>query len=117
MILLTRCDYILKKFLIDEKDLGDRPFPAARLDEIIFVLEELARLVIHSDTVSVLPLHPYLKGGLVEENRDKRPHLFILFPSFCQLVISREGRVRELVQLLLKLISTELALDKINLAS
>ncbi|XP_058213354.1 uncharacterized protein LOC131325232 isoform X4 [Rhododendron vialii] len=117
MILLTRCDYILKKFLIDENDLGDRRFPAARLDEVIFVLEGLAHLVVHSDTVSVLPLHPYLKGGLAKENGDKRPHLFILFQSFCELVISREHKVRELVQVLLKFISTELALEKINLAS
>ncbi|KAI8555874.1 hypothetical protein RHMOL_Rhmol05G0207500 [Rhododendron molle] len=117
MILLTRCDYILKKFLIDENELGDRRFPAARLDEVIFVLEGLARLVVHSDTVSVLPLHPYLKGGLAKENGDKRPHLFILFQSFCELVISRERKVRELVQVLLKFISTELALEKIKLAS
>ncbi|GMP60728.1 hypothetical protein CsSME_00023471 [Camellia sinensis var. sinensis] len=63
--------------------------PTARLEEIIFVLQELARLVIHSDTASVLPLHPYLKGGLTKENHNKRPHLFVLFPSFCELVISR----------------------------
>ena len=68
---------------------GDRPLPPARLEEIIFVLQELGRLVIHSDMASVLPLHPYLKVGLVEENHDRRPHLFILFPSFCELVISR----------------------------
>ncbi|GMP60725.1 hypothetical protein CsSME_00023471 [Camellia sinensis var. sinensis] len=98
MILLTRCEDILRKFLIDENDLGGHQLPTARLEEIIFVLQELARLVIHSDTASVLPLHPYLKGGLTKENHNKRPHLFVLFPSFCELVISREGRVRELVQ-------------------
>ncbi|XP_057496302.1 uncharacterized protein LOC130781215 [Actinidia eriantha] len=116
VILLARCEYILRKFLIDENELGDRPLPPARLEEIIFVLQELGRLVIHSDMALVLPLHPYLKVGLVEENHDRRPHLFVLFPSFCELVISREGRVRELVQVLLRLISSELALDKINLA-
>ncbi|KAL7239326.1 hypothetical protein ACSBR2_005270 [Camellia fascicularis] len=116
MILLTRCEDILRKFLIDENDLGGRQLPTARLEEIIFVLQELARLVIHSDTASILPLHPYLKGGLTKENHNKSPHLFVLFPSFCELVISREGRVRELVQVLLRLISTELALDKINLS-
>ncbi|GFY90641.1 ARM repeat superfamily protein [Actinidia rufa] len=89
VILLARCEYILRKFLIDENDLGDRPLPPARLEEIIFVLQELGRLVIHSDMASVLPLHPYLKVGLVEENHDRRPHLFVLFPSFCELVISR----------------------------
>uniref|UniRef100_A0A5B7BVG9 Protein MON2 homolog n=1 Tax=Davidia involucrata TaxID=16924 RepID=A0A5B7BVG9_DAVIN len=117
MILMTRCEYILKKFLIDENDLGERSFPPARLEEIIYVLQELARLVIHSDTASILPLHPYLKGGLAEDNQDMRPHLLVLFPSFCELVISREARVRELVQVLLRLITTELALQKISSAS
>lgn len=69
---------------------GERPLPTARLEEIIFVLQELARLIIHPDTASVLPLHPFLKSGLVqEEGRDNRPHLLVLFPSFCELVISR----------------------------
>ncbi|KAA8544984.1 hypothetical protein F0562_019799 [Nyssa sinensis] len=117
MILMNRCEYILKKFLIDENDLGERSLPPARLEEILYVLQELARLVIHSDTASILPLHPYLKGGHAEENQGMRPHLLVLFPSFCELVISREGRVRELVQVLLRLITRELALQKISSAS
>lgn len=69
---------------------GERNLPAARLEEIIFVLQELARLKIHPDTASALPLHPVLKSGLaMDENSDKRPHLLVLFPSFCELVISR----------------------------
>lgn len=69
---------------------GERRLPAARLEEIIFVLQELARLKIHLDTASILPLHPSLKGALaMEENKDKRPHLIVLFPSFCELVVSR----------------------------
>lgn len=69
---------------------GERPLPAARLEEIIFVLQELARLIIHTDTASILPLHPHLKSGLAEEeSQDKRPHLLVLFPSFCELVVSR----------------------------
>lgn len=118
MMLMTRCEDILNRFLADENDLGERPLPAARLEEIIFVLQELARLIIHSDTVSILPLHPSLKSGLAEEeSQDKRPHLLVLFPSFCELVISREARVRELVQVLLRLITRELALEKVSLAS
>lgn len=69
---------------------GERPLPAARLEELMYILNQLAGLVIHSDTVSVLPLHPFLKSGLVEENNSgRRPHLLVLFPSFCELVISR----------------------------
>ncbi|OMO62280.1 hypothetical protein CCACVL1_22908 [Corchorus capsularis] len=112
MVLMTRCDYILKRFLVDEKDIGDRPLPAARLEEVIFVLKELNRLVIHSDSASVLPLHPHLQTGLAEGNPDKRPHLLVLFPSFCELIVTRETRVRELVQVLLKLIAKELTLEK-----
>ncbi|KAE8010084.1 hypothetical protein FH972_006478 [Carpinus fangiana] len=115
MMLMSRCEYILNRFLADENDLGERPLPAARLEEIIFVLQQLACLIIHSDTASVLPLDPYLKSGLAEENHDKRPHLLVLFPSFCELVISRNARIRELVQVLLRLITKELALEKVSL--
>lgn len=69
---------------------GGRPLPAARLEEIIYILEELGRLVIHSDTASILPLKPYLKCALSREmNYDKRPHLLVLFPSFSELTVSR----------------------------
>lgn len=68
---------------------GERHLPQARVEETTFVLQELARLVIHTDTLSVLPLHPYLKEGLLENNSGKRQHLFVLFPSFCELVVSR----------------------------
>ncbi|XP_024040630.1 protein MON2 homolog isoform X2 [Citrus clementina] len=116
-VLMGRCEYILNRFLIDENDLGERNLPAARLEEIIFILQELARLKIHPDTASALPLHPVLKSGLaMDENSDKRPHLLVLFPSFCELVISREARVRELVQVLLRLITKELALEKASMA-
>ncbi|XP_022719220.1 protein MON2 homolog isoform X2 [Durio zibethinus] len=113
MVLMTRCECILNRFLVDEKYVGDRPLPIARLEEVTFVLQELARLVIHLDTASVLPLHPYLKTGLSEGNPDKQPHLLVLFPSFCELIVSREARVRELVQILLKLIAKELTLEKV----
>lgn len=68
---------------------GEHPLPRPRLEEIIFVLQELAYLVIHPETASVLPLHPNLKSGLAEHKDDKHPHLLVLFPAFCELVISR----------------------------
>lgn len=69
---------------------GGRPLPSARLEEIIYVLEELAHLIIHSDTASVLPLQPRLKSALEKEkNHDMRPHLLVLFPSLSELVVSR----------------------------
>ncbi|XP_075500953.1 uncharacterized protein LOC142539404 isoform X2 [Primulina tabacum] len=144
IVLMSRCEFILGKFLTDENDLGgDRrismhfrfssPFlshlkvyilcaghhslPRARLEEVIFVLQGLARLVIHLETASALPLHHHLKEGLSEDNLRRRSHLLVLFPSLCELVISSESRVRELVQVLLRLIAEELGLRKLGLAS
>ncbi|GAV64231.1 Sec7_N domain-containing protein [Cephalotus follicularis] len=118
MVLMSRCEYILNRFLVDEKELAERPLPTARLEEIIFVLQELARLIIHSDTVAVLPMHPSLKSGLPEEdNHRKHPHLLVLFPSFCELVVVREARVREVIQVLLRLVTKELALGRVSTAS
>lgn len=117
MMLMARCEDIFNRFLADESDLGERRLPIARLEEVIFVLQELAHLIIHPDTASILPLDSYLTSGVAQESHDKRLHLLVLFPSFCELVISREARVRELVQVLLRLITKELALEKVKLAS
>lgn len=69
---------------------GDRAFPPARISEIAFVLQEMARVVLHTETASVLPLHPFLKGGgQIEENTGQRAHLFVLFAPLCELVKSR----------------------------
>ncbi|XP_010546618.1 PREDICTED: protein MON2 homolog isoform X2 [Tarenaya hassleriana] len=114
MLLMERCEYILRRFLIDKNNLGNRPIPTARLEEIVYVLQELDRLTIHPDTTSVLPLKPFLRTILREDNRDKRSHLLVLFPALCELVVSRETEVRELVQVLLRGIATELGLEKVS---
>ncbi|KAL1339802.1 hypothetical protein AAHE18_U067100 [Arachis hypogaea] len=117
-VLVTRCDYILSRFLADEIGLGEYPLPKARLEESIFVLQELARLLVHPEAASVLSLKPRL-GSAIEENKENdenRSHLFVLLPSFCELVTSRELRIRELVRILLRLIARELALEKLSLA-
>ncbi|GMH11321.1 hypothetical protein Nepgr_013162 [Nepenthes gracilis] len=114
-VLVERCDHILNKFLVDENDLGERPLPTARLEEVIYVLQELARLIIHPDSASVLPLHQHFKSDVAKEsNRDRRTHLLVLYPSFCELVISREAMVRDLVQVLLRLTGQELGLQKLT---
>ncbi|KAM3287601.1 protein MON2 isoform X3 [Capsicum chacoense] len=115
-ILISRCEFILERYLMDEIKLGENPLPAARVEEVIFTLQELALLVIHSDTVSQLPLNPCLKQCLPGENQARRSHLLVLFPSLCELVISREATVRELVQQLLRYITTELGLRNSSLA-
>lgn len=117
MVLMGRCQDIFNQFLMDEGNLGQKPLPTARLEEVIHVIQELARLIIHSDTASVLPLHPYLISGTTKEgNQEKRTHLFVLYQSFCELVVSREARVRELVQVLLRLVGEELGIQKLQLA-
>nr|VDC68156.1 unnamed protein product [Brassica rapa] len=113
--LMERCEFILSRFLIDENNLGKRPIPTARLEEIIFTLQELDRLTIHPETASVLQLRPSLKNILQEDNRDSRAHLLVLFPSLCEIVLSREMPVRELVQVLLRAVATELGLKKLVL--
>uniref|UniRef100_A0A1J3F4G6 Protein MON2-like protein n=1 Tax=Noccaea caerulescens TaxID=107243 RepID=A0A1J3F4G6_NOCCA len=115
--LMDRCEFILSRFLIDEKNLGNRRIPITRLEEIIFTLQELDRLTIHPEVASVLPLQPYLKTILREDNRDTRAHLLVLFPSLCEIVLSRETSVRELVQVLLRAIATGLGLGKVSLSS
>lgn len=68
---------------------GDRSLPTVRLEEVIFVLQELARIMIHSDTASVLPLNPHLRSILAEGSSGKQPHLLVLFPTLSELVVSR----------------------------
>ncbi|CAI0384415.1 unnamed protein product [Linum tenue] len=112
-LLLSRCHYIFNRFLVDEKHLGDRPLPRTRLEEIKYVLQELACLEIHPETATVLPLHPYLRDGLADkEEQKRRPHLLVLFPSLCELIMTREAKVRDCVQVLLRLVSKELGLEK-----
>ncbi|KAL6528116.1 hypothetical protein OROHE_015066 [Orobanche hederae] len=114
--LMSRCDFILRKLLTDEKQMGVRSLPPARMEEVIVVLKELAQLEIHPETASSLPLHPRLlpQEGVTKENMKGRSHLLILFHSFCELVLSRELRVRELVQVLLQLTAAELGLQKLS---
>ncbi|KAL8061656.1 hypothetical protein ABFX02_02G099900 [Erythranthe guttata] len=117
MMLMSRCDFILGKFLTDENDLGGRSLPPARVEEVTFVLQELDRLVIHPETASALPLHTHLKEGVSKETMKRRSHLLLLFPSLCELVMSRESKIRELVQVLLRLIAAELGLQKLSTQS
>ncbi|MQM19579.1 hypothetical protein Taro_052586, partial [Colocasia esculenta] len=109
--LMSRCSCILNQFLMDENDLGDCSLPTLRIEELIYVLQELARLVIHPEAASVLHMDQYLKEALMRK-RDVgvQAHLLVLFPSFCELVVSREATVRELVRVLLRLVASELGL-------
>lgn len=90
------------KFFRNSYLAGERPLPIVRIEEIIYVLQELARLVIHPDTASALLLPPFLKEGISKnENCNGRAHLFCLFPSFCELVVSRSVPKNFLLLLLL----------------
>ncbi|GER36682.1 ARM repeat superfamily protein [Striga asiatica] len=116
--LTSRCDFILRKFLSDENGIGDeRSLPRARMEEVIFVLKELAQLVILPETGMSLPLPPQLKEVLSKDNERRHPHLLVLFPAFCELVLSRELHVRELVQICLRLTAEDLGLQKLDVNS
>jgi len=113
-ILMKRCEVILGQFLADENDLGEHPLPSVRIEETICVLQELARLIIDIDTANVLNIPAYLKEALGKNKFHRRAHLLSLLPTFSELVVSREARVRELVQVLLRLISSELGLQRLT---
>uniref|UniRef100_A0A0E0FTS9 Protein MON2 homolog n=1 Tax=Oryza nivara TaxID=4536 RepID=A0A0E0FTS9_ORYNI len=101
-------------FLADENDLGEGPLPSVRIDETICVLQELARLIINMETANALSMPLYLKEALEKNESHGRAHLLALLPTFSELVVSREARVRELVQVLLRLIASELGLQRLT---
>ncbi|XP_057816566.2 uncharacterized protein LOC131029908 isoform X2 [Cryptomeria japonica] len=112
-VLTSRCDFIIHQFVTDENDSGETPLPPVRVEELIYVLQESARLVLHPSTASVLEIPIVVnKGARSKTGEVERTHLLILLPTLCELVVCRESRVRELVQVLLRLISTELGLGK-----
>ncbi|CAN6439754.1 unnamed protein product [Victoria cruziana] len=112
-IIIGRCEFILERFLIDENDLVESPLPSVRIQEALFVLKGLAHLVLHPTTAAILPLQGPAKNAFLKRDATyDRSHLLILFPSLCELVITRETRVRELVQVLLRLIAIELGFQK-----
>lgn len=113
-ILTKRCEAVLGQFLADENDLGDHPLPSVRIEETVCVLQELARLIVNIETAKALNIPLYLKEALGQNQSHGRAHLLSLLPTFSELVVSREARVRELVQVLLRLISSELGLQRLT---
>ncbi|XP_015699269.1 protein MON2 homolog isoform X1 [Oryza brachyantha] len=113
-VLTKRCEIILGQFLTDENDLGARRLPSVRIEETICVLQELARLIINRETANSLSMPLYLKEALEKNGSHGRAHLLALLPTFSELVVSRESRVRELVQVLLRLIASELGLQRLT---
>ncbi|XP_078441897.1 ARM repeat superfamily protein isoform X2 [Wolffia australiana] len=114
--LMNRSNIILNQYLRDENDLGESTLPTVRTKELVHVLKELARMIVHPDVESVLSIPEHLKENKSNEKGvGRRSHLLLLFPSFCELVSSRESRVRELVQVLLRLVVSELGLEKLGL--
>eukprot|EP00250_Pteridium_aquilinum_P017543 c23683_g1_i1 orf=245-5539(+) len=105
-VLVARCDFILKQFSRDENDQGDLPLPAIRIEELTLVLKELARLTIHSGNPADTKLSVLSKTGQPVVGR--RTHISMLYGSLCELVITREIRIRELLLVLLRLLGSEL---------
>uniref|UniRef100_A0A0D9V6A9 Mon2 C-terminal domain-containing protein n=1 Tax=Leersia perrieri TaxID=77586 RepID=A0A0D9V6A9_9ORYZ len=93
---------------------SERPLPSVRIEETICVLQELARLIINMETSNALSMPLYIKEALQKNESYGRAHLLALLPTFSELVVSREARVRELVQVLLRLIASELGLQRLT---
>ncbi|CAM6084070.1 unnamed protein product [Calypogeia fissa] len=125
VVLTRRCSSILRQFQVDENDSGETPMPQVRVDELIFVLEELARLGLHPLTASALelpitrkerpagqPVQPTHRGSIKDNNPAvwQYGHLLLLFTPLCELVGSRVTRVNELLHILLRIMGRELGL-------
>lgn len=105
-VLVARCDFILRQFSRDENDQGDVSLPAIRIDEMILVLKELARLILRPGNSVQTKLSAFSSNG--QKMIGKRAHLVLLYGSLCELVITRETRIRELLLVLLRLLGSEL---------
>lgn len=111
-VLLARCDFIISQFSRDENDQGEASLPAVRIDELIFVLKELARLTVYPQNITEAKTMAVSDGLQTEQLRGKRTHLTFLYESLCELVISRETRIRELLRVVLQILGSELGLYK-----
>lgn len=78
------------------RDVGDTSYPEMCLEEILFVLRELAELVLHPSTTTPLNLPVHLtdiafkqKGQQEEIKSGGRAHLLLLYHSLCGLITTR----------------------------
>eukprot|EP00249_Psilotum_nudum_P022267 c28446_g1_i3 orf=509-5821(-) len=106
--LLKRCDFILCQYSKDENEHGDAPLPSVRTEEVIFVLQELARLTLHPSQFDLCRTRNYRLQ--YPELHTERAHLIILYGPLCELVISRQTRVHELLLVLFRLLGSEMGL-------
>jgi hypothetical protein len=63
--------------------------PSVRIEETVFVLQELARLIINIETTNALNIPLYMKEALGKNQSRGRAHLLSLLPTFSELVVSR----------------------------
>ncbi|MCO5552454.1 hypothetical protein L7F22_005965 [Adiantum nelumboides] len=105
-ILVARCDFILKQFSRDENEQADVPLPAVRIEELVLVLKELARLTTPGG--DFLEVKHFAFPVTAKSGAGRRIHLVMLYGSLCELVITREIRIRKLLLVLFRLLGLEL---------
>ena len=90
-LLISRINFFIKGHnFVFCFTLGKHTLPNVRTEELIFVLQELARMTVHPEMFSVLHIPHNLKEQKLSENTfGRRSHLLVMFPSFCELVASR----------------------------
>ncbi|KAJ7563609.1 hypothetical protein O6H91_03G117100 [Diphasiastrum complanatum] len=124
-VLISRSESIICQFAQDDQSSGD-PLPQFRIEELLFVLQELSTLEIHPLTATVLDIsvkdmedefsqklsttHSRAFSSRNFDAGSKQTHLLLLYSALCELVISRDERVSKLLRLLLRLIGVQLGL-------
>jgi hypothetical protein len=107
-ILIGRCKAILHHFADAEREVGETSVPQMTTDEVVFVLRELAKLVLHPVTADALHIPLYRReesksnhlqtsesghastGSFkVHQKSWDRGHLVLLYTSLCELVTTR----------------------------
>jgi hypothetical protein len=128
-ILIGRCKAILHHFADAEREVGETSVPQMTTDEVVFVLRELAKLVLHPVTADALHIPLYRReesksnhlqtsesghastGSFqVHQKSWDRGHLLLLYTSLCELVTTRVLAVTLLLQPPLQLVGSQLGL-------
>jgi hypothetical protein len=128
-ILIGRCKAILHHFADAEREVGETSVPQMTTDEVVFVLRELAKLVLHPVTADALHIPLYRReesksnhlqtsesghastGSFkVHQKSWDRGHLVLLYTSLCELVTTRVLAVTLLLQPPLQLVGSQLGL-------
>eukprot|EP00897_Mesotaenium_endlicherianum_P010459 jgi/Mesen1/9441/ME000626S08699 len=114
-VLVARCESILQRFTADALNCGARPLPTMRVEEVVVLLQEMARLTIHRHVAAAVDV-PICHKDLEDEVDCRSPrarwaarkptpqrfydeagrqlgwqraHLLLLYTPLCELLLTR----------------------------